>query len=37
MIQLNEHGNLLYGNEVRDRFIYPTKEEIIEAVSKQWL
>ncbi|MFL0249967.1 aminoglycoside adenylyltransferase domain-containing protein [Clostridium neuense] len=36
MIELIEHGNLLYGNEVRDRFIYPTKEEIIEAVSKHY-
>lgn len=36
MMELIEHGNLLYGNEVRDRFIYPTKEEIIEAVSKHY-
>ena len=36
MIELIEHGNLLYGNEVRDRFIYPAKEEIIEAVSKHY-
>lgn len=36
MIELIEHGNLLYGNEVRDRFIYPTKEEIVEAVSKHY-
>lgn len=32
MIELIEHGYLLHGNEVRDRFIYPTKEEIIQAV-----
>lgn len=36
MIELIEHGDLLYGNEIRDRFIYPTKEEIIEAVSKHY-
>jgi predicted nucleotidyltransferase len=36
MIELIEHGYLLYGNEVRDRFIYPTKEEIIEAVIKHY-
>ncbi|MDY4950436.1 MAG: DUF4111 domain-containing protein [Clostridium cadaveris] len=36
MVELIEHGNLLYGNEVRNNFIYPTKEEIIEAVSKHY-
>lgn len=32
MIELIEYGYLLYGNEVRDKFIHPTEEEIIEAV-----
>lgn len=36
MLQLIEHGYLLYGKEVRDGFIYPTKEKIIEAVSKHY-
>ncbi|WP_160687969.1 aminoglycoside adenylyltransferase domain-containing protein [Clostridium sp. C2-6-12] len=36
MIELIENGNLLYGNEVRERFKYPTREEVIEAVSKHY-
>ncbi|GKX68782.1 nucleotidyltransferase domain-containing protein [Inconstantimicrobium mannanitabidum] len=36
MIELIENGDLLYGNEIRDRFTYPTKEKIIEAVSSYY-
>lgn len=36
MIGLIEHGYLLYGNEVRDKFVYPTKEEIIQAIIKHY-
>ncbi|MFA5522823.1 MAG: aminoglycoside adenylyltransferase domain-containing protein [Tissierellales bacterium] len=32
MIELMEKGYLLYGEEVRDKFSYPTKEKIIKAV-----
>ncbi|HEY8423120.1 MAG TPA: aminoglycoside adenylyltransferase domain-containing protein [Thermoclostridium sp.] len=32
MIELIEHGLLLYGNEVRDRLVHPAKEEVIQAV-----
>ncbi|MEA4960817.1 aminoglycoside adenylyltransferase domain-containing protein [Lutispora sp.] len=32
MIELMEKGYLLYGDEVRDKFSYPTKENILKAV-----
>lgn len=32
MMELMEEGCLLFGDEVRDNFNYPTKESIIEAV-----
>lgn len=32
MMELIENGNLVYGNEVRDKFVYPTKEDIINAI-----
>lgn len=32
MMELIEYGNLIYGNEIRDSFNYPTKEEINNAV-----
>lgn len=32
MMELLESGGLLYGDEIRDKFIYPTKESLINAV-----
>lgn len=32
MVELIENGYLLYGDEVRDKFCYPTKNDIIKAV-----
>lgn len=36
MIELIEQGRLLYGKEVRQNFLYPRKEEILEAVIKHY-
>lgn len=32
MIELMENGYLIYGSEVRDQFVYPTKEDILNAI-----
>ena len=36
MIELIENGDLIYGNEVRERLTYPSKVEIIKAVQNHY-